>query len=125
VQVVIAIVVGILYGAAISYLAFVIAGGGHGWIATITSGVGLVLLPLVGLAWARRIPVLAAAMLIIAAVSDFFIAIGTVHEGFEYVERSYSAVPVFVLAWATLWFGWQIFLLFALLRGTFTPRANT
>ena len=115
----------LVYAFVVAGMAFIIGGGGHGWVSTLISSVGLVLLPAALIAWARhhRPTAIVAAALAIAA--DIAMAIATAREGFEYVERVFESFPVLVLAWLLLWLGWQVALMLGLSRGAFTPRENT
>src|SRR5690606_38147774 len=100
------------YAVLVGLLAFSMAGGGHGWIASNVSWVGLALVPLAGLAWAdrrrRRGQALALVTLALAVAADVAILVAIRAEGTEYFERALSAAPVLVLPWFALWGAWQI-----------------
>src|SRR6476646_2646562 len=87
-----AILIGAVYGLFVAGLAFMIAGGGHGWNSSLISAAGLVLVPLAGFAWARRHRTVATAVVVAAGLLDAAIVIATTREGFEYVERIFATV---------------------------------
>lgn len=120
-----ALLTGLVYGALLSWMAFVIAGGGHGWCSTMFSAIGLVLLPLATIAFARRRRTTAAVAITLALIFDIAMILATVHEGVEYVERVFTTIPLFVLSWLALWLLWQVAVVVALLRGNFTSHPNT
>src|SRR6266404_759448 len=116
--------IGLVYGVALAGMAFVIAGGGHGWCSTLISAVGLVLLPLVAVAWVRRSRTTAAIAITLGLISDIALIFATAGEGVEYVERIFETIPLFVLGWLALWLIWQVSVTGALVRGPFTSRPN-
>ncbi|MFZ1217925.1 MAG: hypothetical protein WAO00_01465 [Chthoniobacterales bacterium] len=65
-----AVLIGLVYGVIIAGMAFVIAGGGHGWCSTLISAVGLILLPVVAIAWVRRRRMTAVIALTAGLISD-------------------------------------------------------
>jgi hypothetical protein len=119
-----AALIGLVYGVVLAGMAFVIAGGGHGWCSTLISAVGLVLLPLVAVAWVRRRRTTAAIVITAGLISDIALIFATAREGVEYVERIFETIPLFVLGWLALWLIWQVAATVALIRGTFTSRPN-
>jgi hypothetical protein len=119
-----AVLIGFVYGVVLAGMAFVIAGGGHGWCSTLISAVGVILLPLVAIAWVRRRRTTAAIAIAAGVISDIALIFATAREGVEYVKRIFETIPVFVLAWLALWLVWQISVTVALVRGTFTSRPN-
>jgi hypothetical protein len=119
-----AISLGLIYGFVVAGLAFIIAGGGHGWVSSLISAVALVLLPLAIVAWVRRRRPLAVAVLAFGGAADIALVLATTREGFEYVERIFATIPLLVFAWGTLWFFWQIALMIGLLRGKFSSRSK-
>lgn len=115
---------GLVYGFVVAGLAFIIGGGGHGWVSSLISSAGLVLLPLASVAWVRRRRSLAVTTLALGGVVDVALFVATTREGFEYVERIFATIPLLVLAWGALWSFWQIALMIGLLRGTFSSPSN-
>ena len=115
---------GLIYGFVVAGLAFVIAGGGHGWCSSLVSAVGLILLPLAAVAWVRRRRAPAVAAIVLGGLADVALLVATAREGYEYVDRIFATIPVLVLCWGVLWFFWQIALLTGLLRGTFVSRPD-
>lgn len=111
-------IVGFLYAILLSFVAFLFVGGGHGWISSFwisLASIALIPVASVASAWRRRSPQLVC--LFAAVVFDVILVVATAREGFEYVQRSLAAVPVFVLGWILLWCFWQ----FALLIVCFRP----
>ena len=115
---------GLIYGFVVAGLAFIIAGGGHGWVSSLISAVGLVLLPFAIVGWVRRRRRLVMAVLAFGGGADIALVVATTREGFEYVERIFATIPMLVLVWGALWLFWQIALMIGLLRGTFSSRSN-
>ena len=115
---------GLIYGVVVAGLAFIIAGGGHGWVSSLISAAGVVLLPLATVAWVRRGRALVGLVLGSGGAADIALLAATIREGFEYVERIFATIPAVVLVWAALWFFWQIALIIGLLRGTFSSPSN-
>jgi hypothetical protein len=113
-----------VYGVVVAGMAFIIAGGGHGWTSALISSVGLVLLPALGVAWTRSHRPTVLGVLAAAVTADIALGAATAREGFEYVERVFASFPVFVLGWLLLWLGWQGVVIVGLLRGTFASRPN-
>jgi cellulose synthase/poly-beta-1,6-N-acetylglucosamine synthase-like glycosyltransferase len=120
----IAALIGLVYGAVLTGMAFVIAGGGHGWCSTLISAVGLGLLPLGAVAWTRRHRTTAVIAITLGLVSDIALVVATAREGVEYVQRIFETIPLFVLSWLALWLVWQIAVIVALVRGTFASRPS-
>ena len=120
-----AVLTGLVYGAVLSGMAFVIAGGGHGLCSSLISAVGLVLLPLATVALVRRNRTTAAIAITLGLLSDIAMVLATAREGVEYVERILKSIPLFVLSWLALWLVWQSVVIVALGRGTFTSHSNT
>ena len=119
-----AISLGLIYGFVVAGFAFTIAGGGHGWVSSAISAVGVVLLPFAISAWVRRHRALVMVVLAFGVVTDVALVWATTREGFEYVESIFATMPVLVLAWGALWLFWQIALMIGLLSGAFSSRAN-
>jgi hypothetical protein len=115
---------GFIYGFVIACLAFVIAGGGHGWVSSLISAAGLVLLPVATVAWVRRQRALIVAIVALGGVADIALVVASRREGFEYVERTFANIPVLVHGWVALWFFWQVAIIIGLLRGTFSSRST-
>ena len=119
-----AVLVGAAYGLVVSGLAFIIAGGGHGWVSSLLSSAGLLLLPMAGFAWSRRHRIIAVIATAAGALVDAAIVVATTREGFEYVERIFATVPLLVILWAALWICWQVGLIVALFGRTFREHAD-
>jgi len=117
-----AALLGVIYSLVVAALAFIIAGGGHGWISSLISAVGLVLLPVALVAWVNRRRGLLGGVLALGGAADVALVVATTREGFEDVERTFATIPMLVLAWGALWSFWQIALMIGLLRGTFSSR---
>ncbi len=117
---------GVIYGLVVAALAFIMGGGGHGWISSLISAVGVVLLPLALVAWINRWRGLLGVVLALGGAVDVALIGATAREGFEGVERTFAAVPMWLFAWGALWIFWQIALMIGFLRGTFPscPKAN-
>lgn len=115
---------GFVYGFVVTGLAHIITGGGHGWNSSLISAAGLISLPLAAVAWVRRRRALAVAAIVFGGLADVALLVASIREGFEYVERIFTAMPALVLLWGALWLFWQIALLTGLLRGTFSSRSN-
>ena len=81
--------------------------------------------PFAAFAWVRRRRGLATAAIVAGGLVDIAIAVATVREGFEYVERIFATVPLLVVFWAALWICWQIGLIVAFFGGTLRGRSNT
>ena len=105
------------YAYYVSLLGSSLGGAGEGWGAASLSSWGMALVPLMGVAWVyRRTRIgrgLAIFTLVCAVGLDVYIIVATSSEGFDYLGRTWSAIPLFVLGWAVLWLAWQI--IFALL----------
>src|SRR5207253_1964994 len=99
---------------AIAFLAFLMAGAGHGWGEGLFSSVAIVLAPLAAAAWAyRRRPaglVLAGLVLAPAVYVDWFLCTYT-----NYVDRVWQYMPVVLMLWVLLWVAWQALALWVLL----------
>jgi len=89
-----------------------IGGAGHGWGSASISRYGLALVPLASIAWVYRRTVggraLAIFTLVSAAAVDTYLVVASQSEGFDYVGRVWSAVPLFLLGWLIPWLAWQI-----------------
>jgi hypothetical protein len=119
-----AVLVGAFYGVFVAGLAFIIAGGGHGWNSSLLSGAALLLVPLAGFAWSGRRRTVAAALVAAGGFVDVAIVVATAREGFEYVERIFAALPLVVIVWAALWLSWQIGLTLSLFGRAFRRHAD-
>ena len=102
----VAVLLGLLYGCTLTFLAFSLGGGGHGWNSAMISGAGLFLLPAVAVAWvqpdrptSQRIAV---AVIVCVALTDLAILVATAREGIEYVVRVWSVAPLLLLGWLVL-----------------------
>jgi hypothetical protein len=99
---------------AIAFLAFLMAGAGHGWVEGLYSSVAIVLAPLTAAAWAyRRRPagmVFAGLALAPAVYVDWFLCTYT-----SYVDRVWQYMPVVLMLWILLWVAWQALALWVLL----------
>ena len=102
------------YAYPVSLLGTSLGGDGSGWGSAGLSSWGLVLVPLMGVAWVYRRTRggrgLAIFTLVSAVVLDVYIIVATSSEGFDYLGRTWSAIPLFVLGWVILWLAWQIVL---------------
>ncbi|NOT31403.1 MAG: hypothetical protein HOP15_13230 [Planctomycetes bacterium] len=111
---------GLVYGLCVSALAVVMGGAGHGWSSGAISSVAIAFVPVLGLAWGmreRRLGRLLAGLLVIFMLSsDAALALATRREGEQYFAKVWSAAPEVLLAWFTLWIGWQAAALWILLR---------
>lgn len=119
-------IVGLLYALLLSFVAFLFVGGGHGWISSFwVSLASIAVIPVasVASAWRRRLPQLFC--LLAAVVYDIILVLITAREGFEYVQRSLAAVPVFVLGWILLWCSWQVALLVVFFRPSLIESSKT
>ena len=98
-------------GALLAFLALELAGAGHGWVSQGVSVVGSIAAPLASVAWVRRgerwSRRLAGCLLILGVTLDVAIVIMTQLEGWRYPAEAWRRVPLGVLAWLTLWIGWQ------------------
>ena len=98
-------------GVVLAFLAIGLAGAGHGWTSQRISAVGLIAAPLAAAAWLRREEMwsrwLAGALLILGMTLDVAIVITTQLEGWQYPVEAWRQVPLWVLAWLSLWVGWQ------------------
>ncbi len=119
-------IIGLLYSILLSFVAFLFVGGGHGWISSFwVSLASIAVIPVASVvsAWRRRIPQVVC--LVAAIIFDIILVLLTAHEGFEYVQRSLAAVPVFVIGWMLLWCFWQAALLILLFRPTLIESLKT
>jgi hypothetical protein len=112
-------VFGLILALACVWLAFGLAGLGHGWSSACSvSGVALITYPLSGVAWAmRRRPAgkaVALFLLLAAIVADFELRNDARAEDNYYFERVWSNERADVIAWAALWFAWQVVVVAAL-----------
>jgi hypothetical protein len=80
--------IGFVYGAIVTFLAFLIAGAGHGWNSALVSAVSLLLIPLALCAWIRRGRALLLLAVVAAVVSDCALLAATSREGFDYLKAS-------------------------------------
>ena len=117
-----------LYAAAFSFLAMLMSGAGHGWGSAGISGIGLALLPLAAVAWVYRRSASGRLLLVVtllgALVADAYLIIETRSEGFEYVGRVWSAMPLLLLLWFILWLAWQVALAVLVLHHGFRFNRN-
>jgi hypothetical protein len=112
-------IVGFLYAALLVCFAFGLAGAGHGRLSSLyVSLAGLLFIPFAAVARAQRRRSLLIAAVVVAALSDVSLFLATLHEGFDYMGLTFSAVPILATAWAGFWLLWQIAVIIPLLRGT-------
>ena len=90
-------------------LAWLVAGGGHGWVAPVEYSLYLfILYPVVLLragGWGPSAPALDLVLLAAAVLLDFALAAGTWKNEYQYFMRD-PAHPI-TLIWIALWLGWQ------------------
>ena len=105
---------GYRYAYYVSLLGSGLGGAGEGWVSANLSWWSMALVPLTGVALVyRRTRVgrgLAIFTLVSAVALDVYIVVATASEGFDYLARTWSAIPLFVLGWSVLWLAWQIVL---------------
>lgn len=111
----IAFFLGLGYAAIIAVLAALMTGAGHGWGSAMISAIGIVLIPLASVArlyqqtqFGRMFVIITA---VAAIVTDVWLIVATSSEGFSYVEKVYSAMPLILFVWLILWLAWQIAIL--------------
>lgn len=101
------------------YIALGLAGAGHGWVSPLFCGLILFLAwpaTLAVLAIVRRRRRLACALLVGAGlVADAVLALSTLLEGTQYLERVLAVGSPLPVLWILLWLGWQAAALLGLL----------
>lgn len=113
-------VLGLAYGVVVTYFAIGMTGAGHGWMSASFSVLGILILPVFGVALAYRasrlgwvlMRIVGAAMLVV----DTAIFIATMREGASYIGVVWHSRPAMLFFWTALWVAWQVAVVATILR---------
>lgn len=114
------VLAGFVSGGIIAFLSVVLVGGGHGWCSGIWSGLSVLFLPAMGVCFSFAdcafSKYLAAYVSVGCIGLDFALAFATQSEGWSYLGRVWTAVPVFLTLWVLLWLAWHVLLVVLWIR---------
>ncbi len=118
------ILLGLVAGMAISGLALLFTGAGHGWNSGTLSATSIVGAPMAAIAWNRRgtrfARVVALITILIGLVTDVWLCSETLRCGVAYFGKVCEAFPLLMLMWTCLFLGWQLIAL----KVAICPTAN-
>lgn len=111
---------GFVYALLAGFFAACLTGAGHGWMAGLPSLAGIIVIPFFGAAlgykgtsvewWCSWIACVG--MVIVDSIIVYLI----LDEGIAYLIKTANQMPEFFFPWLILWIGWQLGVVFAVIR---------